>query len=658
MFLRIAASLMLLLTPLCLEGTLITTDRYGQKDAETDIAVLKSILSRHPDDLKTLKRLVNLTFSMEYFEQTEKYCEQYLAIQKNSDAAYIKILAAASMGKFKSAADQVDPFIAEYKKELSRRDIYLLKYRKNIYGKSDEVKSYPAKAVKTAWGSDYMLKSLIARDNLFTVYKFSEQKHSVLKINAGTSAPSGSYPEYLSGLPGDSVNFVSLSDDGREMLAGAVSGDSSGIYIRRFIPAEKKWSSWIKPGGLNPCKWNHYPNFVNSSTVIFSSSQISGDSDYDIYISRRDKNGDWGRAEKLEGINTPLDEISVWAHPDGETIYFSSNGYRGMGGFDIYGARLLQKGNSFEVSGITNISSANTFRNEKHPLFVTLSGGDAYFNFAAGKTRDVYSCRDIDLKPSPVFFYTADLVDDSTGIPVGGASVVFKTSPDVYSREKISDTDGFTGTALRRNMKYVLTISAEGYEPFSKTVSFAGEKEQVADQIRLKIKNKKTPASEDSKNPKNPETSVTSSGRETVILITAIKLIECEKGRALPVQKTLDAMTGSGIKGGRIISSPIICGDSKCASNEGKKVNADYVVFGTLIKKEESAMKTLGNTGEDQYLAQKVTGEAYILELKLIETATDKVVVSYKKSTRKPESLKNIADEFIRKAESFYKKKD
>ncbi len=151
MLLRITAAVMLLMLSFSVEGSLITTDRYEYKDAEKDFVILKSILSRHPEDLKTLNRLIELTFTMENFDSTEKYCDQYLSIKKNSDAAYLKIISSASLGKFKTAADQIEPFINEYRKELSSRNIFILKYRETLYRKSILAVEYPSGAVKTAW---------------------------------------------------------------------------------------------------------------------------------------------------------------------------------------------------------------------------------------------------------------------------------------------------------------------------------------------------------------------------------------------------------------------------------------------------------------------------------------------------------------------------
>jgi hypothetical protein len=639
MLLRITTALMLLILPFHVQGSLITTDRYGERDAEKDVEILKTIVARKPHDLINLKRLIDLTYTLEKFDQTEKYCGQYLAVEKNSEVAYLKIIAAASSGKFKSASDQTGKFIDEYKKELNSRDISLLQYKRNIYQKSTVTRAYPSGAKKTSWGTDSLIKSYIPLKNLFTIYNTEDSSHKLLIHGDDSAGEALNLQDFLSGLPAGSINFISLSGDGREVLAASGDNKSSEIYIRSYIPEKKKWSPWVSPAGLNPGKWNHYPNFIDDNTVLFSSSEGL---DFDLYISERDSIGQWGRARKLPGINTPLDEISAWIHPDGETLYFATNGREGMGGFDIYGARLIKKDNLFEAAEIQNIASANTFRNEKYPLFVTPSAGETYFNFREGNRYNIFKTGEIAHKPAPVFFYNAEITDDTSGTPVSGAFAEFRASGsgDLINRPVYSD--GFTGAVLRRNQKYTLTIAAAGYEQFSRTVSFtnsSADKDLITDKIRLKRKTGKEPVT----------------GYTT--LITALKLIDCEESKSLPVRETLEKRIGilpDGINYGRNISSYTVCGDAQCAMLDGKTVKADFAVFGTVTKTKQTAMKTLGDKGEDQYLAKRVSETVYILELNLIDIASEKILLTFKRTTGNPDSLKSLAVEFIKKAEKFY----
>ncbi|HRH61946.1 MAG TPA: OmpA family protein [Bacteroidia bacterium] len=59
--------------------------------------------------------------------------------------------------------------------------------------------------------------------------------------------------------------------------------------------------------------------------------------DRDIFVSTKDEKGKWGKAVNLGStINTPYGEEGVYLHPDGKTMYFSSEGHKTMGGYDIF----------------------------------------------------------------------------------------------------------------------------------------------------------------------------------------------------------------------------------------------------------------------------------------------------------------------------------
>lgn len=51
-------------------------------------------------------------------------------------------------------------------------------------------------------------------------------------------------------------------------------------------------------------------------------------------------------------INTPYDEDGVFMHPDGKTLFFSSNGHRSMGGFDIFYSVMDENGKFTEPINI------------------------------------------------------------------------------------------------------------------------------------------------------------------------------------------------------------------------------------------------------------------------------------------------------------------
>jgi cell division protein FtsN len=89
------------------------------------------------------------------------------------------------------------------------------------------------------------------------------------------------------------------------------------------------------------------------SDVLYFAAQQAGK--WDIFVIRRTDENNWTAPEPLDSnINTPFDERFPYVSPDGQTLYFSSNGHSGMGGYDLYKStfdRVAQQWNTPENLG-------------------------------------------------------------------------------------------------------------------------------------------------------------------------------------------------------------------------------------------------------------------------------------------------------------------
>ncbi len=75
----------------------------------------------------------------------------------------------------------------------------------------------------------------------------------------------------------------------------------------------------------------------NGNTMFFASDRPGGEGGIDIWVSQRNEKGGWQKATNIGApINTPFDEDGPFIGFDGKTLYFSSRGGNGMGGYDIY----------------------------------------------------------------------------------------------------------------------------------------------------------------------------------------------------------------------------------------------------------------------------------------------------------------------------------
>ncbi len=131
----------------------------------------------------------------------------------------------------------------------------------------------------------------------------------------------------------------------------AINADGTQLYLYKsqnggdiYLSEKKADGNWSDPVPLNENINSTYSeNSVSISpdgtTLFFSSDRpiTPGKTDLDIYYSKLDRKGGWGQAKNIGSvINTEYDEDGPFIDYDGKTLYFSSKGHKGMGGYDIY----------------------------------------------------------------------------------------------------------------------------------------------------------------------------------------------------------------------------------------------------------------------------------------------------------------------------------
>ena len=124
-------------------------------------------------------------------------------------------------------------------------------------------------------------------------------------------------------------------------LAGAAA-KTQGISVAR-----NDGSGWSRPENIN------IPYFLNKSEIlagslsadnsvfIFSAESYGSYGVDDIYVSVKQQ-GKWTEPKNLgSAINTQFQELSPSLSADKQTLFFSSNGRKGNGSFDVYAAMRL-----------------------------------------------------------------------------------------------------------------------------------------------------------------------------------------------------------------------------------------------------------------------------------------------------------------------------
>ncbi|MBN4061755.1 MAG: hypothetical protein COA57_05225 [Flavobacteriales bacterium] len=172
---------------------------------------------------------------------------------------------------------------------------------------------------------------------------------------------------------------VGLSPDGQRMFVFKNDKNNGNIY-ESVLDGDQ----WSKPVKLNENINSKYDEptacyTFDGRTIIFVSNRPGGQGGKDIYKAIKGDDGDWGVAENLgPAINTEYDEDGIFMHPDGKTLYFSSKGHQGIGGFDIFKA-------------IYNDSTQKWSKPENLGFPINTPADDIFFVLSADGLRGYYS---------------------------------------------------------------------------------------------------------------------------------------------------------------------------------------------------------------------------------------------------------------------------
>ncbi len=130
---------------------------------------------------------------------------------------------------------------------------------------------------------------------------------------------------------------IALSADGKTLLL--YKDENRGDI---FVSEIGKKGEWSKPkplgGNVNsPYAERSAAISPDGQLLFFSSDRPGGQGGLDIYVSEALSKGKWGAPSNLgPTINTAEDDDSPVLAFDGKTLYFSSKGHEGMGGYDLY----------------------------------------------------------------------------------------------------------------------------------------------------------------------------------------------------------------------------------------------------------------------------------------------------------------------------------
>lgn len=275
-------------------------------------------------------------------------------------------------------------------------------------------------------------------------------------------------------LNNDGPNYVSsITPDGKSvvLLLGNTYLDN-GKMAAGVSVSSKQNGEWTKPQKLEIRNEYNYSDksyfYLNNNRKVLLMSVMREDTHggLDMYVSFLEEDSTWTEPLNIGSkVNTVGDEVSPFMAADDETLYFSSNGYSGFGGSDVFAVKRLDD-TWTNWSEPRNMGETINSQFEDLFFYIPVKSDKAYYSRGVSDDDlDIYS---VDLPlyvmPELIVSVKGQLLDAKTGNPIS-AKIIYERLSD-GKEIGITQSDPITGNyelLLPAGEQYGIRAEANGY---------------------------------------------------------------------------------------------------------------------------------------------------------------------------------------------------
>ncbi len=244
-----------------------------------------------------------------------------------------------------------------------------------------------------------------------------------------------------------------ISADGKKLYltgCGWRRDSSCDIYVSEW--ADGLWNM-PQPlsGSINTNSWESQPCVSSDGRELYFVSRRSGNAD--IFCAKRNTDGTWAEPQNVGApINTKGTEMAPFLHPDGHTLYFSSDTHIGMGGFDLFMSRRGEDGQWQEP---VNLGFPINTSGDEINFFVAADGKTAFISSQREGGNGGYDIYTFELpeeirSDSANYLATVDVVELAPGDAVVLQNIQFEYNSSALTEDSQPGIQMLTGF-LQRN---------------------------------------------------------------------------------------------------------------------------------------------------------------------------------------------------------------
>ena len=310
--------------------------------------------------------------------------------------------------------------------------------------------------------------------------------------------PSDVYTSRFNGFTfGKSKNAKSLNSNFSDECVG-IQDDGKYIFtiINNYNASErgnvfksKKKGSTYKRKEKIVSEMNSPKHFESSGTItqneeliFFSSNRPEGKGGFDLFVIQKLPNGEWSNPKNIDIVNTELNEEYPYYNSSDSSLYFSSNGLPGMGGYDLFKTKwnpLTKSWNNpvnlgYPINSSYDEKTICFSANNDHAYISTVRKG-GFGN------SDIYRLTfpEHDIKPA---LYRIEVIDEENSSKIDSVEIEILNEKDlVVGKYKPNENNGIFSIILDPGY-YHIKIKAPNYITLQKKLNvseFAADKEMT-----------------------------------------------------------------------------------------------------------------------------------------------------------------------------------
>jgi outer membrane protein OmpA-like peptidoglycan-associated protein/Tfp pilus assembly protein PilF len=466
-------------------------DAYNQFEDEKALAILENLVKSKPDFMEAQYKLARIYFDKGDKEKAIAPFKKALAIDERKEPIAWMMLAECYF--YQGNYDETEKAISKYlpfpKNDLRYEKRAQLILSSCVFAKSalqhpvpfDPINLGPG--VNTEFNEYYPCITADEQTLLFTrelVDSQTSRKQEDFYLSKKNEQKWGDAKPVAEINTTKNEGAPTLSADGQMLIFTACAtsdgdwgGTRQGFGMCDLFYSMRTANGWTPAENMdspiNSSTWESQPSFAaNGHTLYFVRGKrtAAGITEQDIYYSYKRETGEWSVPVKVRGrVNTDFEEESVMIHPDGHTLYFSSNGHSGMGGLDIFMSRLLPSG---DWDTPVNLGYPINTHKDENSIQVTARGQIALFasdRFGGHGGLDLYQFN-LPTRVQPMLVtYVAGIISDKLSYKKLGAHldlIDLETGKTITETES-NKSNGDYLLCLPAGKDYALNVSKDGY---------------------------------------------------------------------------------------------------------------------------------------------------------------------------------------------------